>query len=104
MLHQDSWYNIFTRSGARLPLNRKGIAKMTTVNTAAKKVQAPKRVTKTMTVRVDPEVHAQFKAMSKMNGVPMQKTMEDFVNSYVAENWDPDVYSLEEESSENADD
>ena len=79
---------------------------MTTLNIAqndSNTVKAEKVVRKTVTVRVSVDTHAKFKAIAKFGSLPMQKILADFIETYVSENFDPDLHDLTE-NSENSDD
>ena len=80
---------------------------MTTLNIAQNDsnttVKAEKVVRKTVTVRVPVDTHAKFKAIAKFGNLPMQKILADFIESYVAENFDPDLHDLTE-NAENSED
>ena len=80
---------------------------MTTLNIAQNDsnttVKAEKVARKTVTVRVPVDTHAKFKAIAKFGSLPMQKILADFIESYVAENFDPDLHDLTE-NAENSDD
>ena len=79
---------------------------MTTLNIAQNDsnttVKVEKVVRKTVTVRVPVDTHAKFKAIAKFGSLPMQKILADFIESYVADNFDPDLHELVEESSSDA--
>ena len=79
---------------------------MTTLNIAqndSNTVKAEKVARKTVTVRVPVDTHAKFKAIAKFGNLPMQKILADFIETYVSENFDPDLHDLTE-NAENSDD
>jgi hypothetical protein len=80
-----------------------GLHTMTTlniVNNDSKKVE--KVVRKTVTVRVPVDVHAKFKAIVKMASLPMQKILADFIETYVEENFNPDIHDISEDAENDA--
>ena len=79
---------------------------MTTLNIAqndSNVVKAEKVARKTVTVRVPVDTHAKFKAIAKFGSLPMQKILADFIETYVSENFDPDLHDLTE-NAENSND
>ena len=76
---------------------------MTTLNIGeSKKVEKVAR--KTVTVRVPVETHKKFKAIAKFGNEPMQKILAEFIETYVAENFDENLHDTSENADDNGDD
>lgn len=71
---------------------------MTTLNIGTESKKVEKVVRKTVTVRVPVEVHAKFKAIVKFANEPMQKVLATFIETYVAENFNPDIHDIAEDA------
>ena len=56
-----------------------------------------KIVRKTVTVRVEKDIHRKFKAIAKFKSLPMQAILNKFVEDFVKENFQEDLHQLEEE-------